>query len=863
MIELRTLGGIDLRGPAGADCQAVLQQPKRLALLAFLAASTPRRFHRRDTLLAMFWPELDQDRARAALRRSLYFIRSALGAEVLPGRGEEEVGVGEGALWCDAAAFAEAAAAGEHARALELYRGDLMPGVFVSGAAGFEEWLDRERAALRALAARSAWALADEAAARGDGAGAARFGRRAADFDPEDEGGLRRLLTLLDEAGDRAGALRAYDEFTRRLAAEYELEPSDETAALAASIRARPARGGRAPSPDTVAIFPFTVRGGAELAYLGEGMVDLLATELDGAGPLRTVDPRALLSHLAREGWAAGGDPTQAAGIAAHFGAGHFVLGSVTAAGGRLQATASLYGEGSTVRAAAQADAASEPELFALVDELTRQLVAALSPGPGARLTRLAALTTASLPALKSYLKGEADLRLGRYFDAIESLQAAVAGDQSFALAYYRLAAAAAGSAMPELAREVAAAGYAHRDRLSPHDRLLVDAQRAWLSGNVTEAETLYGTITGTHPDDVEAWFLLGDLLFHSNPLRGRSAAEAREAFERALELEPDHVGALVHLARIAAIEGRRDEADDLASCAIAAAPAADQALSLRALVAYLRRDPVAQAVVGEELRRARAVTVAVAFSDVALYSGDLAGAAELARGFIQAARSDEMRALCHLLLAHIALARRDEDGAWAELAEAERLDRPSGLETRALFSALPFVGRSESELSAVRDALLAFDPSSLAPSGFAVFAMHNGLHEHLRRYLLALIEARRGDTTAARAHADALAALPAPPAGAELAAHLLRGARARILRAEGRPADALSELESARSESWFQLTVASPFFSQAFERFMRAELLQELGREADAERWFASMAERSPYELIYGGQGGRRQREG
>ena len=852
MIELRTLGVLDLSGPAGSDCRAVLQQPKRLGLLAYLAVSAPRRFHRRDSLLAVFWPELDQDRARAALRRSLYFIRTALGADVLAGRGEEEVGIGEGTLWCDAEAFTTAVEGGDLARALELYQGDLLEGFFVAAAPEYEHWLERERSRLRSQAARAAWTLADRAAERGDAADAARYGRRAAAFDPDDEQGVRHLLAILDRAGDRAGALRAYDEFARRLAEEYQLQPSAETRAAVDAIRARPAPAAPLPvSPNTIAVFPFTVHGDQTVAYLRDGMVDLLATELDGAGELRTVDPRALLGHLAREGWR-DNDPGLAAGIAAHFGAGHFVLGSVTAAGARLQATASLYGDGATVRVAAEAAAAGEAELFGLVDDLARQLVAGHSAGPGARLTRLAALTTTSLPALKAYLQGEADLRRGRYFDAMDALQRAVAADQSFALAYYRLAAAAAGSAMPELARSVSDAGHAHRERLSAHDRLLLDAQRAWLHGAVSQAETLYGTITGSHPDDVEAWFLLGDLLFHSNPLRGRSAAEAREPFERALELEPDHVSAMVHLARIAAIEGRTVDADDLAGCALAAGPDADQALSLRALLAWLRGDRVAQAVVADELQRARAVTVAVAFSDVALYSGDLAGADALARGFIQAARSDEMRALCHLLLAHVALARGDQAGAWNELDQAERLEPATALETRALFSALPFVERGPAELERVRDALLRWDADAVPPSGFFVFAMHNGLHRYIRLYLLALIEARRGDARASRAHADALAALPAPETGAELVEHLTRGARARAAWAAGEPAMALRELESGRSEAWFQLTVASPFYSQAFERFMRAELLRELGREAEAEGWYRSIAERSPYELIY-----------
>ena len=104
----------------------------------------------------------------------------------------------------------------------------------------------------------------------------------------------------------------------------------------------------------------------------------------------------------------------------------------------------------------------------------------------------------------------------------MERFQAAVDADPSFALAHYRLAAAAAGCALPDFARETADRAAEHQQRLSPHDRLVLGAQRAWLHGAVDQAESLYNTITGTYPDDVEAWFHLGDLLFHSNPLRGR-----------------------------------------------------------------------------------------------------------------------------------------------------------------------------------------------------------------------------------------------------------------------------------------------------------------------------------------------------
>jgi DNA-binding SARP family transcriptional activator len=69
-----------------------MAQPKRLALLAYLAAASPYGFHRRDTLLALFWPETDQGHARTALRKALHFFRHELAPAAILSRGDEEIG---------------------------------------------------------------------------------------------------------------------------------------------------------------------------------------------------------------------------------------------------------------------------------------------------------------------------------------------------------------------------------------------------------------------------------------------------------------------------------------------------------------------------------------------------------------------------------------------------------------------------------------------------------------------------------------------------------------------------------------------------------------------------------------------------
>src|SRR5437016_6961057 len=235
LVELRILGGLNLLGAGGRELSSVLAQPKRVALLAYLAAATPRRLHRRDSLLALFWPELDQEHARAALRQALHGLRHALGDGVLVTRGDEDIGLDAERIRCDVVEFARAAEAGRLADALDLYRGDLLEGFFIRGAPEFEQWLEDERVRLKVVALRSATLLAE----RGGLTESAQWGRRALRIAPLDEPTLRRLMQSLDRLGDRAGALDAYEGFAKRLAVELEADPAPETRPLAGAVRER------------------------------------------------------------------------------------------------------------------------------------------------------------------------------------------------------------------------------------------------------------------------------------------------------------------------------------------------------------------------------------------------------------------------------------------------------------------------------------------------------------------------------------------------------------------------------------------------------------------------------------------------
>jgi DNA-binding SARP family transcriptional activator/TolB-like protein len=246
MIELTLLGLQTVRGSDGRELGPLVAQPKRFALLAYLAIAGGAGHHRRDTLTAMFWPELDQFAARRALRNTLYHLREAIGDGVLITRGDDAVAIDPAQLTCDVTRLNAAVTDGRFEEAVDYYRGELLAGVhFPSAGEGFEDWLSRERARTVALVLRALHALVERDEAAANYTAALHWAQRAGTLAPDDESWLRRSMTLLDAGDDRGSALRLYEGYERRLAAEFNSKPTAESAALAARIRG----GERRPRP--------------------------------------------------------------------------------------------------------------------------------------------------------------------------------------------------------------------------------------------------------------------------------------------------------------------------------------------------------------------------------------------------------------------------------------------------------------------------------------------------------------------------------------------------------------------------------------------------------------------------------------
>ncbi len=853
--RLRVLGEVEVIAPDGTELEAVVRQPKRLVLFLYLLLSD-RRFHRRDSLLALFWPDHDDQHARAALRRSLHFLRIHLGTAAIDTRGDD-VGVAPNAAWCDARAFDEAVRAGRYEDALTLYRGDLLEGVHISSAPDVGHWLDETRARQRRDAVRAALKLADAGEKAGDADVAVRWSNRAAELG-DDEESMTAHLQRLGRLHRGTEAQATYRRYAERLATTLELEPSAALRALADRVATTrdDKRAASTLRADVIAVFPFSVRGLPELEYLREGMVDLLSAKLDAAGSVRTVDPYALLRQVRQTG--APDDAAGARAVAAAFEAGSFVLGSLVAEGNRVHATAILYETAGPAEVRAHVESPRDAGPYGFVDALTVQM---LTHGAGRRPVAVPTLTAAmtqSLPALKQYLVGEERFRLSRYDESREAFAQAIALDPSFALAHYRLASAAAACGAAEDAIAASREAVLNRERLGTHDRLLLDAQAAWIAGDAETAEVLWERVIGEWPDDLEAWFLLGNVQFDFNPMRGRSSTEARAAFVRTLELDRNHVASLRHLARIEAMEGRIDEVARLAERIEALSPGSDQALAVRGMVVFSRPDRPAQLAWLGTLAGRRLPTLARVVADIALYAGDVASRDWVAREIPRLAPAGTLGVLEQVVLAYVAAAHGDPATIDAAFGRATAQSPGQSLLHRAFLAMLPVRARDREMVARARQALEAWTPGARAAQPNIILGLLDAAQPLLRSYVLGLAAAWLGDEKQANIQAEACRTMPEPHLAPRLAAQLGAGIRGRLAFVQGRPEETLRHLDGLGWPGWPELSIWSPFHGHAAERLLRAQALAALGRREEAAAWALGLGQRSPYDLAFHGEAER-----
>ena len=309
---------------------------------------------------------------------------------------------------------------------------------------------------------------------------------------------------------------------------------------------------GPAPDPSTVAVVPFRVASAdPALYYLREGMLDLLAAKLTGEGGLRATDPRQLLDAWRKAGGSESAELSRDddLALARRLGAGRLLLGDVVGTPNRIVLTASLLGS-SRGDSIAKLSVEGPPDSLAwLVDRLAARLLAETSSeGAAAR----ASLTSTSLPALRAYLDGQAKMRRVDVMGAAKDFERALDADSTFALAALGLRMASSWYGDATLQQRGLDIAWRERARLSQRDQALLLAvagpryPEAPTAQELLQARERYLAMA---PDRADAWYLLGDHIFHYGWVLNVPNPEERalESFRRASEIDSTYVVGYVH----------------------------------------------------------------------------------------------------------------------------------------------------------------------------------------------------------------------------------------------------------------------------------------------------------------------------
>jgi DNA-binding SARP family transcriptional activator len=224
-LSLTTLGSWSLACAAPeAPPGPALGSSKPLALVVYLALA-PGRAVRREQLLDLLWADLEPTAAAHALRQTLWILRQRFG-EHLVVSGSDELRLAA-AVDADRDAFLAAVEARDYEKAVELYRGDFLPGFAAPGGAEFERWADIERDRLRDTFLRAGDALVRRLLDTSRFREAITLARRVRDADPGHEGGWRLLIEALSSSGSALRAAVEADALDQMLAAEHrEPEPA-------------------------------------------------------------------------------------------------------------------------------------------------------------------------------------------------------------------------------------------------------------------------------------------------------------------------------------------------------------------------------------------------------------------------------------------------------------------------------------------------------------------------------------------------------------------------------------------------------------------------------------------------------------
>lgn len=898
MANLRILGGLWLENEQTSSAGRGGQR-RRLALLALLWLSPQRRLTR-DKVLAILWPEAPAIEGRRRLSTAVYDLRKSLGDDIVISNGDELWIPPECSLTCDVDCFDAAIAERDWEKAVASYHGLLFDGVHLPEAPEFEEWISLHRERLRRAyvhAIEQVLTLRRETGNHGTAITAARL---LLDLEPLNERIALIAASAIATSGAPAEAVRSLDQYTTRVRTELGVLPHARVLELASSFRTTPFEPVRA--VESVALIglgeaeqqqhliaekidhdaitvarpsaPLPLRANVTAAN-GPGHKRILAAQSIGAVAVVSLLVAAYTSRAQtaiREQGVVIVEPLESIGDSLETSirvridkqltnalnqTGAFDADASTVQADRRRTkyvvTGSVRSQPNDVRISVMlrdrrsGASVSSTEYNTTTDSidvatnfLARALIAGALESAAHHLSAVAARSTTSIPALKAFLIGDRQYRLGQFTAAATSFEAAVASDSAFALAHYRLSESLLWENKPAtLATLHDSLARAYAMKLPLEERVLLDAYFAWRRGDATRAESLYRALVARNPRNAEAWYQLAETLFHYNPLRGRSNREAYEIFDWAIALDSTNWGAHWHIALLDADKLKQTELRSRTNVLLDGHSEGYIAAELELFAA--------NADDGELARRAEGASATVLYDAAwrrAIYRHDLAGAEALLLTMTHGNRPMLEQHKGAYMAAGLRLARGRVRDALSLLA----VDQPTLNDNEAIIMLVQATLTNHLHTGAANaDSLrVAVERWQQANRGVA---LHADPLTVMATYLHGLLAVEGGDASVAARDIKSLDRMTDVWRTPRSLAH---GVRAFQAFHDGNCASTFAQLDSAVASIWLGYVASAAIASQGFERLLRANCLQKTGRHREAIAWYASLEQNTLYDLMF-----------
>jgi DNA-binding SARP family transcriptional activator/Tfp pilus assembly protein PilF len=513
MLHLKTFGGLSLEID-GIPATGAAQQRKTLALLALLAASGHRGLSR-DKLIASLWPETDAGHGRGLLKQACYALRRDLHAPDLF-LGSIQLRLNPAVVSSDVEAFAGALEDNDPSRAVSCYTAPFLDGFYLNGGGEFENWAGTERARLAGQCRTALEALSTEASRRGEHRVAADCWRRVLELDPLSSHAALGLMTALDNAGERAEALRCGQAYGELLRSELSADPTPELVEWIEEHR----------HLTSIAVLPFVFLSDVDdTRALSLGFADALITLFGNLNDLVVAPTSAILNYTA------GTEPAQ---VCRDLGVRHTLQGTVQKLGSHWRVSIQLFDAAVHQITLSEKHDFVLDDAFEVQDEIGRRVVESLQsrfplavPKSRDRYSNDPEAYNEFMAGLRESSSGEQDMLRS----AAAHLSRSVERDPEFALAHATLS------------------------LVSMDMHFHFDPQRTWLrraEGHCRQALALDPALPEGHL--AQAWILW-------SPAKNFQHAEAIAALEQVLAARPNFERAHNRMATICTHIGRLQEA--------------------------------------------------------------------------------------------------------------------------------------------------------------------------------------------------------------------------------------------------------------------------------------------------------------